>query len=72
MEIRKKKSSDSNTEVLPGIQEEKVLGIGKTEQRDAMSHSGSIRAVTLSPKAESGLLQHYFDHCVIVEFSIND
>lgn len=47
---------------------------GKTGQRDAMRHSGSVRAVTLSPEAESGLLQHFPDHCVaiIVEFSISD
>lgn len=59
MEIREKKSSDLNVEIIPGIQGEKVLGIGKTEQRDAMRHSGSVRTVTLSPEAESGLLQHY-------------
>jgi len=34
------------------------------EQRDAMRRSGSVRIVTLSPEAESSLLQHFFDYCV--------
>lgn len=72
MKIREKKNYDSNIEVIPSIQGEKVVGIGKTEQRDAMRHSGSVPAVTLSPEAKSGLLQHYSRHCVIMEFSIND
>lgn len=72
MEIREKKSPDSNTEVVS--REKKYSESGKTGQRDAMRHSGSVRAVTLSPEAESGLLQHFPDHCVaiIVEFSISD
>lgn len=72
---REEKLRAPNTGVTPGIQgEKKVFGIGKMEQRDAMRRSGSVRAVTLSPEAESGLLQHFSDHCVatIVEFLISD
>lgn len=72
MEIREKKSFDSNAEVILDMQREKKY-FGKTEQRDARRYSG-FEPVALSPEVESGLLRHFSDHCVavIVEFPIND
>lgn len=58
-----------NTNTSYSIPKEKTYSeSARREQRDAMRRSDSVQGVALSPEAESGLLQHFPDHCVAVEF----